>query len=111
MRNCYPAQSTKYMLTADSGVKAASTGAITVQEPHHRVRVEPGDVIGLSFSGPNPVPFDYSFFCDHHNRVIYRKRAQANVGSVHTFNEQNDASFSCRLYSVFVKIQPESMFL
>ena len=96
------------MLVGEIAVTPNRTGVVKVQEPHHRVRVLPGDVIGMSFSGRNPIPYDYSFFCERHHNVIYRKRAYAKVGTIHTFYEQVDGRYTCRLYALYVKIQPES---
>lgn len=102
------------MLVNSLTVSGRSPGVHTIDLPEaDRTKVNVGDVIGLSFSDANPIPFDYSFYCEHH-RTLYRRLAgvvrQPTAGEEMKFGSKTDSTDSCRVYSVYATVQPAGLY-
>ena len=103
-----------FMLVNSLTVSGRSPGVHTIDLPEaDRTKVNVGDVIGLSFSDANPIPFDYSFYCEHH-RTLYRRLAgvvgQPTAGEEMKFGSKTDSTDSCRVYSVYATVQPAGLY-
>ena len=98
-----------FMLVSSVTVSRRSRGVHTIDLPEaKRTTVNVGDVIGISFSTANPIPFDYSFYCEHH-RTLYRRLEDAAIqpkrGDELAFHSKTDSTYSCRVYSVYATVR------
>ena len=69
------------------------------------IQVQTGDIIGFTFRGTNPIPYDHSFHCGTHGMIRFKAKASTNVGSSHSFPTKEDENLGCRLYSLYAEIE------
>ena len=88
----------------DASSALVEDGKVTLVNPH-LIHVESGDLLGFSFTNGNPIPYDSTYHCDHHGKVVFRQNTTVPVGGIVSMITKDDAQLGCRLYSLFAKVE------
>ena len=76
---------------------------VPIQNPTP-VQVLAGDLIGFTFKGKNPIPYDHTFHCSTHGGIKFRPEYSTNVGEIYSFPVKNDENMLCRMYSLYAEL-------
>lgn len=84
-----------------------TTGQYALQlEGRQRIKVHPGDVVGLYLPRRNPVPFDHRDCITGDMSLVMRSPARMHVGEAYDFREIKPSKYlPCRDYSVQATVE------
>ena len=91
-----------YTLVGSNPLPFTTPGKHKVEVPEsRRLRVQPGDVLGVSFPEKNPIPFDTSVQCLSHG-IVWSPYQEGQANSPSQFYTKDGL---CRVYSLYAIVE------